>query len=121
MINDFLTSIAKDHCQSIRYVMVCDLENNHAGEAHRFRDGSFRILISPHNLKCPYLAFFVLFHEIKHVLINKFDGPDEAEELAADRWAFEMLGIMDGQELNNEWYICSLCMRRRVRGCYKPL
>jgi hypothetical protein len=122
MKNEFLTNIAKEYNEKILSVAFVNLSDEHCfGHAHRSVHSTeeYWICIDKSRLICPSQVFFVLYHEIAHIVnfhlgylyCRNSSTEKENKEKQADIWAFKEMGIMDAQGIiNPENIVCYKCI-----------
>jgi hypothetical protein len=100
-ISAFLTQIAQDCDSRIRAVGFEDLtgvKGKPLGIIWRRKAGQYVVEIDEQRLVCPHKILWALFHELAHLKLHHIDrrycsGNKDAQELAANLWAFEAMDI----------------------------
>lgn len=120
--NSFLSEIAKKYNSKIDHVALLGTADRMFGMAWRERNGpeKYNIFINKDRLICSYQIFFVLYHEIAHIVLFHLGyryysaSPSEKQqyqEHEANAWAFKEMGIVDDQgKVKDEHRACYECL-----------
>jgi len=131
-ISPFLTDIAKKYNPKIEYVAFSDLrylKESPLGIAWRKDPNveSYMIDIDKDRLICPHQVFFVLYHELGHVVhyhlgYRHYTGSKSIHEEESNNWAFKEMGMINEQgQVKQECKLCYKCMKANSKVCLKGI